>query len=224
MARGFTQIYSVNYYETYLPVARLASFQLLMAIAAWNSWPVDALDFKSAFWNSKLGDDEVIYLEQPAGYKTKDREGWVSMLLKALYGLKQGLKKLYDVLYQALKELGFIRSEANYSMFFKQIGKHIVIVVIHVGDRMVTGNSTLLIKKFKEDMNMKYKLANLGPVNWLLEIKVTQDLANKKISLSQKQYIEAIITRFNFDDLKACLTPLEPSAPLSVTYKIRRHS
>ena len=34
VAKGFTQIYSIDFYETYAPVARLASFQLLLAIAA----------------------------------------------------------------------------------------------------------------------------------------------------------------------------------------------
>ena len=45
MARGFTQIYGVDYYETYSLVARLASFHLLMAIAARNRWAIDAFNF-----------------------------------------------------------------------------------------------------------------------------------------------------------------------------------
>ena len=112
MARGFTQIYGIDYYKTYAPVARLASFRLLMAIAARNGWAIDAFDFESAFLNSTLGDDEIIYLEQPVGYETRDRESWVWRLLKALYGLKQGAKNWYDALCKALAELGFTRSEA----------------------------------------------------------------------------------------------------------------
>ena len=34
VVRGFTQIYGVDYYETYVPVARLASFHLMLALAA----------------------------------------------------------------------------------------------------------------------------------------------------------------------------------------------
>ena len=113
VAKGFTQIYGVDYYEMYAPVARLTSFRLLLAIAARNGWAVDAFDFDSAYLNSKLGDDEVIYLEQPPGYETKDRGSWVCRLLRALYGLKQGAKNWYDALYRALVELGFTRSEAD---------------------------------------------------------------------------------------------------------------
>ena len=204
VVRGFTQIYGVDYYKMYMPVARLASFCLLMAIAAHNKWPLDNFDFDQAFLNSKLGDDEVIYLEQPPGYETRDREHWLWRLLRALYGLKQGAKNWYNNFCQALKKLGFTRSEADHSIFFKQIGKDIIILTVHVDDGMVTGKNITLIKKFKEDMNIKYKITNLGPVNWLLGIEVERDLANKTIALSQQAYIKAIITRFNFNDLKPC--------------------
>ena len=73
VARGFTQIYGVDYYEMYAPVARLASFRLLMAIAACNEWPLDNFDFDQAFLNSKLGDDEVIVGSLPLeGEKCND--------------------------------------------------------------------------------------------------------------------------------------------------------
>jgi hypothetical protein len=215
VARGFTQIYGVDYYETYAPVARLASFRLLMAIAARNGWPLENFDFDQAFLNSKLGDDEVIYLEQPPGYESKDREHWVWRLLRSLYGLKQGARNWYEALCQALMELGFTRSEADHGIFFKRVGNDIIILAIHVDDGMVTGNNVALIKKFKEDINKKYKITDLGPVHWLLGIKISRDVINKTISLSQLAYIEAIITRFNFDNLKPCAIPMDPSAPLS---------
>lgn len=40
VARGFTQIHGIDYYETYAPVARLASFRLLLAMANRNGWPL----------------------------------------------------------------------------------------------------------------------------------------------------------------------------------------
>ena len=72
VARGFTQIYGVDYYETYAPVARLASFRILLAIAARNGWPIHSFDFDTAYLNSKFDENEEIYIEQPPGYATKD--------------------------------------------------------------------------------------------------------------------------------------------------------
>jgi Reverse transcriptase (RNA-dependent DNA polymerase) len=78
VAKGFTQIYGIDFYETYTPVARLASFRLLLAITAHNNWPVDAFDFDSAYLNSILdNEDETIYLEQPSHYPTMDQNCYV---------------------------------------------------------------------------------------------------------------------------------------------------
>ena len=173
VARGFTQIYGIDYYETYAPVARLTSFRLMLALAARKGWAVDNFDFDQAYLNSKLDDDEVVYVEQPPGYETKDRREWVMRLLKSLYGLKQAGKNWYAALYKALTELGFTRCEADHGVFYKEVGKDIIIFLVHVDDGMVTGSDVKLIRKFKEDMNAKYKLTDLGAVNWLLGIKIT---------------------------------------------------
>ena len=131
-----------------------------MAIAARNGWMLDNFDFDQAFLNSKLGEDKVIYLEQLPRYERKDKRNWVYRLLKSLYGLKQGSKNWYDVLYKALQELGFTRSEADHGVFFKQVGKDIIILAIHIDDGMVTGNNVAVIKQFKEDINGKYKITD----------------------------------------------------------------
>ena len=217
VARGFTQIYGVDYYETYAPVARLASFRILLALAARNNWPIHSFDFDSAFLNSKLEEDEVIYIEQPPGYETKDPKYWVWRLWKALYGLKQGARNWYKALCRAMEELGFTRLEADHGVFFKRIGEDVVILAVHVDDCAVTGNSMTIIEEFMIEMNKKYKLTDTGPASWLLGIKITRDLTNRKLSLSKHAYIEAIITKYNFNDLKPLAIPIDPSIPLSKT-------
>ena len=134
-------------------------------MATHNGWAVDNFDFDSAYLNSKLGNDEVVYIEQPSNFETRNRKDWIMRLLKSLYCLKQGAKNWYDALYQALLELGFMRTEADHGVFYKEVGKHIIIFTVHVDDGMVTGSSVSLINKFKEDMNSKYKLTDLEFIN-----------------------------------------------------------
>jgi hypothetical protein len=218
VARGFTQIYGVDYYETYAPVAKLATFRLITAIAARNGWPLDSFDFDSAYLNSLLG-DELIYLEQPPDHDnpSKPRATWVWKLIKTIYGLRQGAKNWYDALTQALTELGFKRSEADHGLFFKEEGGQLVILAIHVDDCLMTGSTTKLVAKVKIDLNEKYKLTDLGPANWLLGIKINRNLAEHTVALSQHAYIESILTRFNFNDLKPSSTPMDPNAQLTVS-------
>jgi hypothetical protein len=64
-------------------------------------------------------------------------------------------------------------------------------------------------------MNRKYKLTDMGPASWLLGIKISRDLPSRTLLLSQHEYIDNIVTRYNFNDLKPLATPIDPAIPLS---------
>ena len=72
VARGFTQVYGVNYYETFAPVAKLTSIRSILTIATRNDWSIDMFDFHSAFLNGKLDADKDIYMEQPPHHAAAD--------------------------------------------------------------------------------------------------------------------------------------------------------
>src|SRR6267142_2793498 len=183
VARGFTQIYGVDYYDTYSPVVRLASFCFILAIATRNDWEVEAFDFNSAYLNGELNADEEIYMQEPPGYKTGEADA-VKQLLKVLYGLKQARHKWYDVLHTAVTDLGFQVAGADPRVFVTHIKKHILVLVVHVNDCTMTGSSPKLIMVYKGKLHKWYALMDLGPVSWLLSIQVTHNCETWAISLS----------------------------------------
>ena len=61
VARGFSQVYGQDYFETYAPVARLTSIRVLLAIAARHRLQVHQMDVKTAFLYGDL--DEKIYMD-----------------------------------------------------------------------------------------------------------------------------------------------------------------
>ena len=215
VAKGFTQVFGVDYYETFAPVAKLASIRTILAIAARNGWQIDMFDFHSAFLNGKLDGDEEVFMEQPPDYEDSDRTKYCLKLYKSIYGLKQAGRKWYEVVCRTLADLGLKRSEADQAVFYAHIGKEIIILAIHVDDCTITGSSYSLIQKYKAKINSKYSMTDLGPVNWLLGIKVTRDLETRTISLSQTSYIDSILQRFNFTDVKPYATPMDPNIQLS---------
>ena len=88
VACGFTQIQGVDYYETYSPMARLASFRAIIALAAQHGWDIDSFDFNSAYLNGELDEHEEIYMQFPPGYKPQG-DNTILRLRKTIYGLKQ---------------------------------------------------------------------------------------------------------------------------------------
>ena len=87
MAYGFYQKGGVDYEEMFSPVARYTSIRSIMAVAAKMGWKLHQMDVKTTFLNGVV--EEEVYVEQPQGFETHDRETHVCRLKKALYGLKQ---------------------------------------------------------------------------------------------------------------------------------------
>ena len=213
VARGFTQKLGVDYFETFSPVAKLASFRIILAMAARNDWDADTFDFNGAYLNGELDDNEEIYMQAPPSYDSEGEQ--VKRLLKSLYGLKQAGRKWYDTLCRALNDLGFVANDADPGVFFAHDGEHVTILAIHVDDCLITGSSTNLISSYKEKLNSHYSLTDLGPVHWLLGLKITHNREARTISLSQTLYINAILSRFSLDNAKPVATPIVPGASLS---------
>jgi transposase InsO family protein len=214
VARGFTQIFGVDYYNTFSPVAKLASFRAVLALAARFDWEIKSFDFNGAYLNGELDEDEEIYMQAPPGYESQG-EHKVKRLRKSLYGLKQAGRKWYDALSRALAKLGFRTSHADPGVFYTRYKGHILILVVHVDDCIFTGSSPRLLEEYKAQFHARYALTDLGPVSWLLGIKITRDRSTRSISLSQSSYIDSILARFALGDAKAQATPMVPGAIFS---------
>ena len=116
-------MYGVDYFETFVPVTRLASIRTILAITTRNNWEIDMFDFHSAYLNGVLDDNKDIYMEQPPYHEVKNCSQYVVKLKKSLYGLKQAGRKWYDSLCRSLAEIGFVRSMANPAVFYTQVGE-----------------------------------------------------------------------------------------------------
>jgi hypothetical protein len=51
VVKGYAQMFGVNFFETFAPVARLDTIRMLLALAAQNGWIIHQMDVKSAFLN-----------------------------------------------------------------------------------------------------------------------------------------------------------------------------
>ena len=93
VAKGYRQKESVDYFDTYLPVTRITSIRMLIAITTSNNFEIYQMDVKTAFLNGDL--EEKIYNEQPEEFVALGKEKKVCKLFKFLYGLKIAPKKWY---------------------------------------------------------------------------------------------------------------------------------
>ncbi len=114
-----------------------------------------------------------------------------------------------------LIDLGFDTCEADPRVFSLHEHGEIVILAIHIDDCIITGSCGDLISEYKQKLHFHYPLTDLGPVHWLLGIKIMRDRDVRSISLSQTAYIEKILVHFNLSDAKPLGSPITPGTNLS---------
>ncbi|GJV98295.1 zinc finger, CCHC-type containing protein [Tanacetum coccineum] len=64
--QGFKQKSGIDYSDTYVPVARISTIRLLIAMALIHNLIIHHMDVKTTFWNGEL--DEEVYMNQPHGF------------------------------------------------------------------------------------------------------------------------------------------------------------
>ena len=106
VARGFEQIYGLNYLDKYAGVIKQQAFKAIFAIATIKGYIIRKIDMKSAFTQGDLSD--LIYLKQPEGYTDPNNQEKVLLLNKALYGLVQSANIWFNLLSKEIKALDFI--------------------------------------------------------------------------------------------------------------------
>ncbi|KAF3682987.1 putative late blight resistance protein -like protein R1B-14 isoform 2 [Capsicum annuum] len=87
VAKGYTQIYCLDYGDTFSAVVKIASVRLLISLAAMHHWLLHQLDIKNVFLHGELV--EEVYMDQHPGFVAQGESDLVCRLKRSLYGLKR---------------------------------------------------------------------------------------------------------------------------------------
>lgn len=117
VAKGYSQIYGVDYSDTFFPVAKIVYVQLFISIVATYNWSLHQLDIKNAFLHSDL--HKEVYMEQPLEFVAQGKYGKVCYLRKSLYVLKQSPQPWFGRFNEVVQEFELQKSKCDHSVFYK---------------------------------------------------------------------------------------------------------
>jgi hypothetical protein len=80
VTKGYTQIYGIDYYDTFSPVMWLASLCTILAYATHHDWEIESFDFNSTYLNGILTEDKEVYMQEPPTYETSGKGTYVKKL------------------------------------------------------------------------------------------------------------------------------------------------
>ena len=191
VARGFTQEYEIDHEETFVPVARLSSVRILIAISAARKWPLFQMDVKNDFLNGELS--EEVYMKLPPSYSHPlGFSHRVCRLRRALYGLKQAPRAWFAKFSSTISQHGFSGSSFDTTLFLRRFEYGITILLLYVDDMIIIGDDMQGIQDLKHFLCHQFEMKDLGPLNYFLGLEVSS--STDGYYLTQTKYTSDLIS------------------------------
>jgi hypothetical protein len=100
-------------------------------------------------------------------------------------------------------------------MYVYQKGYTDIIIPIFIDDITIACKNQADIDDLVAQLCKHFELRDIGPTSWLLEIAITQDLAQGIFSLCQSLYIEDVLKHFGMENCSIRKTPMDYNHKLS---------
>jgi len=224
VTKGYTQIFGLDYDDTFSPVAKMASVRLFIVMPTLQQWSLYQLDVKNAFLNGDF--QEEIYMEQPPVFVAQGSllDWYVVFANPYMASSRAWFGKFSNV----VQQFGMTPSEADHSVLYRHSSVGCIYLIVYVDDIVLTGSDHHGISQVKQHLCQHFQTKNLSKLRYFLGIEVAQ--CNTGIVISQRKYALDILEEIGLINLKFVDTLVYPNVkllpnqgePLSDPEKYRR--
>jgi len=130
-----------------------------------------------------------------------------------LYGLKQAPRAWYQRFASYIRQLGFVASVSDTSLFVYKEGPSIAYLLLYVDDIVLTASSTTLLQHIMGRLHSEFAMTDFGALHHFLGISVTR--SSQGLFLSQRQYALDLLQRAGMAECHSTATPVDTHAKLS---------
>jgi hypothetical protein len=108
-----------------------------------------------------------------------------------------------------MTEHGYSRCHSDHCVYFKKLENgSFIILLLYVDDMLVVGSNMQDINVLKKKLANAFAMKDLGAGKKILGMRITRDIKNHKLTLSQGEYTEKVLERFRMQNAKLVSTPL----------------
>jgi hypothetical protein len=209
VARGFTAVPGVHYFETFSPVPRLTSFRILMALAGPMKLRLRQFDVKTAFLQARFTEGETIHMRQPQHFVQEGKEDWTCLLQRPIYGLPQAPRAWNKRLVSELKRLGFQTQQqrADPCVFVLKQDNDLAITIVWVDDFIMATNSEKLDIKMRDQLQATFDMRDMGAPKVFAGMEIQQ--TDQGIYVTQSTLINELVGEFGMLEANPRSTPMD---------------
>ena len=145
----------------------------LFAVTAVKNWFVKQINFITVFLNEILSDNETVYMKQLTDYESKTSFHLICQLNQDLYDLKQSVKIWYDTLIKLLKQLDFIFSQWDISLWMHLEKK--IYLILYIDDVKFIEFDEHTFDEINHQIMKHFQITDLDQIHHYLDMKIKVD-------------------------------------------------
>lgn len=211
VVRGFAQN-NIDYENIYSPVAKITTIGTLLSLGNQLSYYFLQLDVKCAFLNGIL--KSPVYIYYPKGMLPYP--GKILKLKKSVYGLKESSRCWNNEINSFLLEIGFVRSENDFCLYFKVSNNERIYLLLYVDDIILAGPSLSSLNEIISKLMNRFEMKNKGQLNHFLGLEIKYNREEGILNISQTKYIKTILAKFDMENCKGVKTPIDKRLKLNI--------
>ena len=198
--------------DVYASTPSATEVRMLLSTAHELNHAIHHLDISMSFIQSNaLRETGKYYVYPPA--EANEPPGTIYRLNKPLYGVAIAPAAWGETIRAFMHDYGFTAVNHSDSYFVMTDTQGCTLqLVIHTDDILVSFPTTEVGQAFKAALLKRFDATDEGPVEHLLGCTVSRDSTH--LHLSQTQYADEVLERFNMTDCNPSATPMEPNTRL----------
>ena len=104
---------------------------------------------------------------------------------------------------------GYKKTTFDYCVFIRKFfDNDFIILFMYFDDLLIIGYDSSKLDRLKRELSKSFSMNDLGLTKKILGMKISRDKKNRKLWLSQENYIEKVLEKFNMSKANAVCSPL----------------
>ena len=107
-----------------------------------------------------------------------------------------------------ITSFGFKKNVVDQCIYHKISGSKFILLVLYVDDILLASNDIGLLHETKIFLSKNFEMKGLGNASFVLDIQTYRDCSHSILGLSQKAYIDKVLSRFGMKNYALGDTPI----------------
>ena len=212
VARGFTQIFGIDYSESFSPTPSLTTVKIILILALHYGLKVHAIDVAGAFLNAEIKEDIII--EFPDGITLDGCK--YAKLQKSLYGLHQAGRDWHEMSDRIIKSFDsrIKQSQTDPCLYYILTDELKFFMSVHVDDYTIVCSDDKYYKQLVQHFKKFVDIEEKGVPKIILQMGIKWGPNMESVSFSQKRQIVKLFNRYCPNTMKRYDTPMEAELKL----------